>query len=858
MSEVNNRKQLKIPPSHDVGVHFYYRNLLAGSDYVQAYIREYIALFDEPHAKFFEAVNAGEKIDSSERRQMPYEALVAVLEDAGVGEKILGQIKEHISHLAGGLGKPLDYLRVREFLSFCGIDGIFDLESKQHIRQERKVRRIPPTIVPERWRAAPDVEDIRQDIAFMMDNTNRIPELDAQIKKLNSTVWGEFIVQVTKDVQNTPVPTDLEPLRLEYLQARPALVPLNEELLGLNALRASTIVEMKDQYAPMDPDFKLPALGIEFDKSWYDQGEALINRQKPYRQIFDKYMASLGHKKGDPEYDSFDWQNIRSRSFAIWDWTYRDYTASPVNRGVLADARMGDFDKGFVKAVKDELKDGLLGILNLPYKIELVEGSDDKYAIVCNDCVTETFTLQQVYDLETKVIAEAEKADKNPANKPRRSTASKPAGAPPAKPQKPVKSAQQKEKEKLEREQRILGVLVANGVDPSEISAHDANGVKTGAAESAVASPGQNVATDNSAEVKMPNSPSSATDEAPPAAMGPNVAESDPDTTKLAEAPESASVATPVAEEEEEEELLFPDAGVSGEGGLDDNGNRIKDEAAGEKPLADSAVVNFGDVAPDRGAPKTTEPSKTVEKPATPKESTSPPKEPATTSTTEKNGKSYDSGKKQSLYPERPREDQRPQRDQRQPTQQYMGGGMGGGYGGGMRGFNPQSITVDMGLGHVVRSLAGLGRSVRDSLRPAGPNVFEATESLNKSVGQISDARSALESGFDQSGAPLTDEAKISRWTKLNGELLALNGQVKTLERVPKGSMDDDTIKSFKNAAKELNATKDFAKKESQSPGKLGELATEAMKAAEQMAQVLMNIVKAIMSVFSRNKSPSP
>lgn len=856
MSEVNNRKQLKIPPSHDVGVHFYYRNLLAGSDYVQAYIREYIALFDEPHAKFFEAVNAGEKIDSSERRQMPYEALVAVLEDAGVGEKILGQIKEHISHLAGGLGKPLDYLRVREFLSFCGIDGIFDLESKQHIRQERKVRRIPPTIVPERWRAAPDVEDIRQDIAFMMDNTNRIPELDAQIKKLNSTVWGEFILQVTKDVQNTPVPADLEPLRLEYLQARPALVPLNEELLGLNALRASTIAEMKDQYAPMDPDFKLPALGIEFDKSWYDQGEALINRQKPYRQIFDKYMAGLGHKKGDPEYDSFDWQNIRSRSFAIWDWTYRDYTASPVNRGVLADARMGDFDKGFVKAVKDELKDGLLGILNLPYKIELVEGSDDRYAIVCNDCVTETFTLQQVYDLETKVIAEAEKADKNPANKTRRNTTSKPVSAPSAKPQKPVKSADQKAKEKLEREQRIRGVLVANGVDASEISAHDANGVKTNANENAAKPQPEQIAAEEHTEVTMPNSSPQASQEATPAVLEHDAATSASVSTELPKAAASGPAVPPVVEEEE---LLFPNAGVSGEGGLDDNGNKIKDAVEDQTPTVDGAVVNFGDVAPDRGVLKPSEPSKIVEQPATPKEPTSKLKDPVSTSPSDKNVKSNDSGKKPSAYPERPREDQRPQRDQLQPAPQYMGGGgMGGGYGGGMRGFNPQSITVDMGFGHVVRGLAGLGRSVRESLRPAGPNVFEATESLNKSVGQISDSRSALESGLDQSGASLTDEAKIAHWTKLNGQLKALHGQVKTLERVPRGAMEDDTLKSFKNAAKELNATKDFAKKESQAPGKLGELATEALKATEQMAQVLMNIVKVIMNVFSRNKSPSP
>lgn len=857
MSKTNQRKELKIPASHDVGVHFYYRNLLGGSDYVQAYIREYIALFDEPHAKLFDSVNAGEKIDSSERRQMPYEALVAVLEDAGVGEKILGQIKEHISHLAGGLGKPLDYLRVREFLSFCGIEGIFDLESKKHIWQERKVRRIPPTIVPERWRAAPNVEEIRQDIAFMMDNSKRVPALNAKIRELNTSVWGEFIVNVTKDVQNTPVPDDLEPLRIEYLAARPDLVPLNEELKGLIQARESTIEEMKNQYAPMNPDFKLPALGIEFDKAWYDHGEALINKQKPYRQVFDKYMAGLGHKKGDPEYDSFDWQNLRSRSFAIWDWTYRDYTASPVNRGVLADARKGDFDKGFVKAVKDELNDGLLGILNLPYKIELIEGTQDQYAIVCNDCVTESFTLQQVYDLETKVLEEADKAAKDPARKPRKPTVA-PAAAPPAeRAKKPLKSAAQKAEEKRLREDRLKNALIASGVDASEITVHDAQGVKTKVGETpavdesltsldALKTPEGNVMQTDSTEA-LQGAPEDASGVSP---VPP------PTDTKAHDQAASESLVSPLPQQEEEE-LLFPGAGVAGEGGLDDNGNKIPDPISEQ----DDAAVNFGDVAPDRGVPLAAEAEKSADQPAAPKDSRGRSAMPPPPQTAPPNKVSHpDGARKPAAYPDRQRETGRAQQFDSRPNPQYTGGGgMGamGGYGA-QRGFSPQSVTVDMGLGHLMRSLTSVGRSIRDSLKSSGPNVFEATEAMNKSVADISATRTLLENGVDEAGAPLTEPVKTSSWEKLGGDIKVLGDQLDTLRKVPKGAMDDDTLKSFKNAAKEMNSAKELAKKTAESPGKAGEIAAEVAKLAEQMAKVLMDIVKTIMSVFSRNKSPSP
>lgn len=859
MSEPIVRKKLTFPPSYDIGHPFFYRNLLAGSDYVQAFIRENIALFDSKHEKVLATVNSGGSIESSERPKMAYESFLALLDDAGVGEKILEQFKPHISHMAGGIGKPLDYIRIREFLAFCGIDGIFDLEAKKHIHQARRVKRIPTSIVPERWRAAPDIEEIRQDIAFMMDNTGRFSELDAEIRALSTKVWGDFVIDVTKDVQNNPLPADLEPLRQEYLQKNPDRIPFNDELVRLQGLRESTLASLKDQYAPMDPSFKLPELGLEFDRDWFAAGEAIINQQRPFRRKFDKYMNGLGHKKGDPEYDSFDWQSIRSRSFAIWDWAYRNYTASPVNRGTLAEARRGDFNKGFVKAVKEELKDNLLSILNLPYKIEAVPGSLDQYAIVCNDCEVERFTLQQVYDLETQVIEEAEKASREASKKPSRKAA--PAVvASPALPKKSTKTPRQKEEERLAREDRIRNSLIASGVDPAEIKVHGAprkeyESAKNGDnhPEVAAVESHEGVMTAND-QINAPQPPEEAAVESQERIQGPTT----PGVDDVTVTPVSASPASPKAVEEEED-LLFPDAGVAGEGDLDHNGNRITPMATSVSQPAESAkvddpVVNFGDVAPDRGLTAVEDPSITSDKPATPKGAnevvmpSAPSRSPKVTGS--------DTERKRSPFPERPRDQKPAAQDSRTQNPPYVGGRGMGGYGGG-HGFNPQSVTVDLGLSHLVRGLAGFGRSVRESLRPPGPNVFEATESLNKSIGKISDSRLALDAGTDESGAPLTEAAKIAQWTALNSDLRELNGQVKTLEKVPRGAMDDDTLRSFKNAAKEITATRDLAKRDAKEPGRLGELALEAQKVAEQLAQVLMNIVKAVMSVFSRNKSPS-
>jgi hypothetical protein len=853
MSEITKRREWKFPPSYDIGVHFYYHNLLAGSPYVQAFIRENIAAFDKSNSKLLDSFNAGTEPDSNMPRQMPYEALVAVLDDAGVGSKIQEQIKGHISHLAGGLGKPLDYLRVREFLAYCGIEGLFDFETKKHIKQEQKVQRIPPTIVPEKWRALPNAEEVRQDIAFMMDNMGRIQALEAQISALDKQVFDAFILDVTKDVHNTPLPADLEPLRQEYLSRNPDLAPHYAELNRLIALKASTLKEMKDQYAPLDRDFSLPELGQDFDKAWFDAGEELISRQRPFRAKFNKHMSDLGHKQGDPEYDSFDWESLRSRSFALWDWAYRDYTASPVNRGVLADARRGDFEDGFVRAVKEELQDGLLAALGLPYRIERVDASSDRYNIVCNDVVFEEFSLKQVYDLETSLIEKAEKAASSPKAGARKKPVKAVVSPQPAK-DRPKKSPEQKEQERLEREQRILRTLQANGID-SEITVHDAKGVKTPAGMT-VAPPADTPSSPESESV-MSVVPEEAAQAAPPSteAVETDVALPAPESsskTPGAAAEAQMSESAP-AESAGEEELLFPDAGVAGENGLDDHGNPVKPDAGekGEKSV-DATVIDFGNVTSASRPSAAPQPSKAAEQPATPKGPISPDADPVSAPAPDKKPPLTDRAKGASPYPERPKADPR-EAAARQMSSGYGGGGMGGMP---RSGFSPQSMNIDLGFGHLVRGLSDVGRVMRNSLRLPGPNVFETTEAMNAVVNKIAGHRSILESGVDSAGAPLTEAAKISQWTEFKGDLDTLNGQVKTLKKVPRGSMEKETLTSFQKAARELTSAKDLAKSRSEDPGQIGELAREAQKVAEHVAKVLMNVVRAIMNVFSRSPSP--
>lgn len=888
------RKQWNIPPSYDVGVQFYYRNLLAGSDYVQAYLREHIAEADRTLTKHFETLAAGRTIEQGERPQYGYFALIGLLEDAGVEPRIISHITDHISHMAGGIGKNLDYFRVREFLAYCGIDGIYDLKTNKHIQATRKVNRIPVTIDPEKWRAREDAEEVRRDIAFLMDKSGRVAEISKEISLLDNVVWGEFVTEMTKDLVNNPPVGDIEPQRRQYLVDRPHLAESHAQLEELAALKLQTIEDLKDRYAPMDPAFKLPALGIEFDKDWYDKGDAILGAQKPFRQKFDKQMAALGKKKGDPEYDAFDWQKMRIRTFALFDWAIRDFTMNKVNRGIIADNRRDDIPRRFVQAVKDEIKDGMLESLGFPYRLEAVSGKPDTYSIICNECVAETFTLDSVLELDKQLIAEdVAKEAKNPKPKAK-------AAPQPVKPEKPVKSAEERELEWATRIKRQVETITSAG-NVAKMTFRDAQGnvmtaaeglakaeailAKNEAAKStankasvaavvAVAEPAQEPIVDSPvapvaaieetgvAEPEGVESGAKAEIQAPVAdhsVVDPAVAElvAEP----VAEQVEPALVAPAVVAEDDDSELPFPGAGVVEDGALDSTEPQLKtDSDVDHETATDAPAIEFGNVAPDLGTGKVAEPRKTADK----------------TASVDVSGKDNDrapaGGKAKASEPDAKKDfapkpgwqppgarnfNQQPGGRGNVPQQQSGGGGGYSSYGGAGRGFSPQNLHVDFGIAPVIHSLRDMTGKFIQSLRPTGVNVSEATDTLSTSLVEISALKISIAAGVDEAGQPMTEAAQIAKWTELNQQLAAVHGQLKTLKKFPHSAMNEDTPKHLKSVSKELGAVAELAKANIGKEGILGELAMDAKKSAEQIVEALMKIIKSIMNVFSRSKSPS-
>lgn len=883
MATKAKRKKWNIPPSYDVGVQFYYRNLLAGSDYVQAFVREHIAEADRLLTKHFDTLAAGKNIEQGERPQQGYFGLLEILRDAGVDERIVGHVNDHISHMAGGIGKNLDYFRAREFLAYCGIEGIYDLKANKHIKAAKKVTRIPETVVPEKWRAREDAEQVREDIAFLMDKSGRVAEIDKEISMLDKVVWGEFITLMTSDLVNNPPVGNIEPQRQQYLVDRPQLAESHAQLEALSALRVQTIEDLKDRHAPLDPAFKLPTLGIEFDKDWYDKGEAILGAQKPFHEKFKKQMAALGKKKGDPEYDAYDWQKLRIRTFALFDWAIRDFTMNKVNRGRIAEDRREDIPRRFVQAVKDEIKDGMLETLGFPYRLEPVAGKPDSYAIICNECVAETFTLESVLKLDKVLLAEdAANEAKKPKPQPVKS-------APPvAKPPKPVKTAQEREIEIALRHKSTIDNLTLNGKFPTHLTLKDAQGNEVSAtdayaaaekvlARAASAPPAAEPVPVAVQAVPAPehlvDSPAAPVETVTQAVGQPEVAEPvvvegtapvDAEAAVVESPPVETAVTEPVAEAVAtetsktmpviDEDDPFPGAGVPDDAQLSGNESKPKPEGetVSDAESADAPVIEFGDVTRDLGTGKSAEPLKTAEKDA--KQS-----EPGKDRSSDGKSPAAETGAKKD-YAARTGTQPQGQRGQ-QPQQQSGGGGYGAGagagYGAAGRGFAPQNLHIDLGIGPVIRGLQSIPGKIMKSLTPTGVDVYGATEKLSKSLADIGALKTAITAGVDAAGQPLTEAAKIAQWTALNQQLGEVNGQLKTLKKFPYSVMDESTPKTLRNASKELGAVADLAKANAENEGRLGELARDAKKVADHLVEGLMKIIKSIMNVFSRNKSPS-
>jgi hypothetical protein len=409
MSEQATLGSWAIPSSLGIGVNYYYKDILRpspadverGASYTQNFIREHIARCDDRmHPQFKSIYDEGQISRKTDRPQISWSGTFGILEDAGVSKEIIDQIEPYLAHAAYKRGNSIDFLLVKEFLAYCGIDGLYDFENSKHFPVTPKVQDIPASVIPAVWQSE-GADEVRLHVAELMDSTGAMNQYDAEINKLNKLIWGPYGQIVYAEI-TAGREVDDEPHRQAYLDSHPELAAPLARLEEILAAEKNVIQEMKDKYAPMDPSFKLPSLGTPYDLHWNVKGEKAMHRRIFFKDRLQAYHKQHKIKSGDENHIKFDWSAVKVRAFAVSDWALRDFTMSQVNRSTKAVYRRHDIPRNYVSAVLQEKEDGLLGILKTPYRIEFTDEARNKFNIIFNDTVVDTSTVDAVLELKAK------------------------------------------------------------------------------------------------------------------------------------------------------------------------------------------------------------------------------------------------------------------------------------------------------------------------------------------------------------------------------------------------------------------------------------------------------------------------
>jgi hypothetical protein len=400
MSELSTLEKWQVPSSMGLGVWYYYRNILRGSDYLNNLVRETFAWCDSRLTPALRSIyDEGQNARPHDRPVYGWNGVFHLLEGGGVDKVIIKQLDATLSHMAYRRGDAIDYLQLKEFFAYCGIDGIYDFENKRHFAVEPTIKVLPLTLLPEVWQKREDIDAARLEIASLMAPKGYLQEFDAEIEELTSSTWNEYgNVARAKIFEENILPDDA--FQKAYIDAHPEMHAPLAKIEALKAAKLSRQAEMKEKFAPLGDAFKLPAVGTPYNLDWHNSFESIMGRQTEFKDRLMAYHKENLIKRSDPRFLKFSFDSVRERAFAMSDWALRDFNMSEVNRGVNGPMRRHDVPRNFVRAVLQEKEDGLLGILQTPHRIEFLDPEKKRFRLVFNNLEVETFTMDQVMALK--------------------------------------------------------------------------------------------------------------------------------------------------------------------------------------------------------------------------------------------------------------------------------------------------------------------------------------------------------------------------------------------------------------------------------------------------------------------------
>jgi hypothetical protein len=458
MSESQPLQKWQVPKSYDIGVAYYFRDLLKGNPYQERFLKQWIARIDESNIKNYYDYETDKPLRSTRGEQaleIAADQIERMVQSANLPKKIETQLFDQLDYLSDNKGK-IDFKRVKELFAYAGIDGVYDLENKRHFQVEYNPPFTVDNLFIDRW-----TDKDRVAMARMMAEKGEIPDhrqkiagLETTIAELNMQALSESGIhaklQEAAAQFKTPAPgATIEEMERSSREAASAGDSM--ELLVAQAAEENVKFEQRDDIIQLraqieslqqDEDIKLrkaiekvptsaefPILEPKFDMEWDESFERAINDTDFWAKAYfdgknpsdfpnhepdaeeaktlDARYLDAGrydlarYHKAYAEFEAGPLREIRLRNAGFKDWALKDFSMSAINRGEYAKDRRLDVPRDFANAVKAEIADGLMAKIKAPTRIEKIADDSGRYTLILNNLDVGSFHPDEVLSMAT-------------------------------------------------------------------------------------------------------------------------------------------------------------------------------------------------------------------------------------------------------------------------------------------------------------------------------------------------------------------------------------------------------------------------------------------------------------------------
>lgn len=199
IKDVGLESEWSLSPSYDIGVKHTFRNLLAGNPYRANYLRHWLATFDHENIKKYYDYETGAKKKKGDlsATEIHYDQVQQMIYNANLPVEIEFELFYHLDYHLNRENKSIDFLKLKEFFSFCGIPGVYDLENHRHFLMEKEHPFLLSNLKINSW--SPSEKELNISIiARMMAEPGEVPYHAESISALKEQYNIEWMNEFSK------------------------------------------------------------------------------------------------------------------------------------------------------------------------------------------------------------------------------------------------------------------------------------------------------------------------------------------------------------------------------------------------------------------------------------------------------------------------------------------------------------------------------------------------------------------------------------------------------------------------------------------------------------------------------------